>query len=166
MLRITITLILLLAQSYALACSCHLGTVEDKLKNAESVFIGKSRGVIVLDEKNELGEDRIIVKLDVMQAFKNADSLITLDTFNNSSSCEGYWFKEGQEYLVYAYKIDDRLSTLYCGGVIPKDNKKDSTFLKELNQLKKLSSTHNKPKHVNPAAQGRTVNRFAVASPC
>ncbi|WP_444916854.1 hypothetical protein [Microbulbifer sp. JMSA003] len=144
MLRITITLILLLAQSHALACSCHLGSVEDKLKNAESVFIGKSREVIVLDEKNELDEDRIIVKLDVLQTFKNADSLITLDTLNNSSSCEGYWFKEGQEYLIYAYKIEDKLSTLYCGGVIPKDTNKDSTYLKELNQLKQLTSMHNK----------------------
>lgn len=138
MLRVIVFLSTFLASSYSLACSCHLGSVEDKLKDAESVFLGKVRSVVVLDEKNGFGENRVIVKLDVEKSFKNADTLITLDTFDNRVSCEGYWFKEGQEYLVYAYKVEDRLSTLYCGGVLSKDAKKDSIFLKELNYLKQM----------------------------
>jgi hypothetical protein len=138
MLKITILILLLTAYNSAIACSCRLGPVEKKLSDSESVFLGRVSTVIVLDEKNGVNEDRIIVKFDVNESFKKAESLVTLDTFDNKASCEGYWFKEGEEYLIYAYRMKERLSTYYCGGVIPKNIKDNSDFLSELNTLKKL----------------------------
>ena len=138
MLRITILILLLSIYQNAVACSCRLGPVDKKLSNSESVFLGKVRTIVVLDEKNGLDEDRIIVKFNVNESFKKAESLVTLDTFDNKSSCEGYWFKEGEEYLVYAYQMKGRLSTYYCGGVIPKNIKDNSAFLSEISTLKKL----------------------------
>ena len=137
-LQLSCLLIALLTNNVTLACDCDLGSVDDKVNNAESVFLGKVRSVNILGEKNSLGENRIIVEFDVTIPFKGSDSPITLDTFDNTVSCEGYWFKKGKEYLVYTYEVEERLSTFYCGGVLPKNLQKESIFLKELNKLKHI----------------------------
>jgi len=154
MLRIIILLIITLANGYAIACSCNLGSVDKKFNEAYSVFIGKVREIIIQDKENRFGEQSILVTLSIEQSFKNAKKSITLDTFNNRVSCEGYWFKEKHEYLVYAYEKAGRLSVLYCGGVLPKDSKQCSAFLKELNQLKQLKDqSYDKPLKNCPKVQ-------------
>ena len=136
MFRIIIFLITFLTANHVLACSCNLASIDERFNEAESVFLGKVYSIIAQGESNQFGDERIIVTFNVKQPFKNANELIILDTFDNGVSCEGYWFKEGHEYLVYAYKTEGRLSTFICGGVLLKDTKKGSVFLKELKQLK------------------------------
>lgn len=145
MTRFIISLLLLLLHHDASACTCELGTVEDKFNSAESVFLGKVKSVEKKGKKNIFGEDEILVTLHVTKSFKSLENTVVLDTSDNRSSCEGYWFKKDQSYLVYAYNIKNKLSTYYCGGVVPFDTDNNLQFQNELESLNRLKdSSHGK----------------------
>lgn len=110
--------------AYVCACSCNLGSVQEKFQNSERVFFGKIESIKYLEEKNKSGDEKIIVQFSVSKSWKGGSDEVILNTAYNGISCQGYWFKESQEYLVYAYSQKGRLDTRYCGGVFqvePKD---------------------------------------------
>src|SRR5690606_26618809 len=115
--------LLLLALAFssglALACDCYLGDVSEKYRDSASVFLGTVDEVVYLGEENALGDELIVVTFSVLQSWKGASGTVTLNTAYNRSSCSGYWFRESETYLVYAYDIDGKLDTKYCGGVVP-----------------------------------------------
>ncbi len=107
----------------AAACTCSLGTVKHKLENHTSVFLGTVSEVKRLDEKSSRGEQRIQVSFSVERRWKGKDTDVMLDTWDNKISCEGYWFKEGLRYLVFARPGKNGLTVWYCGGVIQDSSK-------------------------------------------
>lgn len=122
MLRYILGVFACVAAEGALACSCTLGDVSQKLSEAQDVFVGKVTSVIAKGSSNDFGEERVLVSFSVDESWKgNAAGPIVLDTVHNGVSCLGYWFKENLSYLVYTYQVDGKLDTYVCGGVIAKD---------------------------------------------
>jgi hypothetical protein len=90
--------------SSAFACSCALITPAEAYASADTVFSGKVENVQYLDDP-EGGrlEPRIIVTFSVNDLWKGGEqSQIIMHTVYNKFSCNGYFFKSGKEYLVYA----------------------------------------------------------------
>lgn len=128
------------------ACSCSLGDVNQKFNEARQIFIGHVKSVKFTGEINSVGDKRTVVTFISHKSWKDKKSEYVLHTADNKVSCEGYWFKEGQIYLVYVYPNEGRLSTLYCGGVIPKSDLEDFNF--ETNKLDQLAANQNNPKSI------------------
>jgi hypothetical protein len=76
------------------ACSCYLGSPEEKLATFDSVFLGKVMEIKNKGTTNALNEPEIEVKFEQIKRFKGNDEDIVLDTNLNRSSCTGYWFRE------------------------------------------------------------------------
>lgn len=125
-----------LSSPLAYACSCSMGSVKEKFKSSFSVFSGKVKKIDYLQSANGFGDQNIIVYFENPVVYKGGKNT-TLDTAYNGAGCTGYWFKEGEEYLIYAFKRGDgSLDTMWCGGVISK-SENHKAFNKE---IKKLSS--------------------------
>ncbi|MEK5520889.1 hypothetical protein MHI39_01205 [Heyndrickxia sp. FSL K6-6286] len=89
------------------ACSCaELPGVEEEFERSKAVFSGK---VIDIREKRSLkGYTTKSVLFEVTNTWKGVEqSQIIITTGQGGGDC-GYDFKEGEEYLVYAYE-----STMY-----------------------------------------------------
>lgn len=115
--------ILMVIANATLACSCMLGDAEQKLAEAEHVFIGQVISITHKGTKNSFGDEETQVIFKVLESWKGQTNKITLDTANNGVGCIGYWFKSHNIYLVYAYRVDGKqLDTYYCGGVYPITN--------------------------------------------
>lgn len=120
------------------ACSCSAGSVKDKFKSSFSVFSGKANKIDYLQSANGFGDQNIIVYFENPIVYKGGKNT-TLDTAYNGAGCTGYWFKEGEEYLIYAFKRDDgSLDTMWCGGVISK-SENHKAFNKEIKKIIKLT---------------------------
>jgi hypothetical protein len=88
----------------------------------------KSRRSNALDADEPRAEPRIIVTFEVYRWWKGLPKKsVVLHTIYNEWSCEGYFFKEGEEYLVFAYRnreqmaekfpfAKDTLGVHLCGG--------------------------------------------------
>jgi len=129
--------------SSALACSCRLGDVDEKFAQHEFVFTGKVSNIVRLDARNAFGDPAIIVTFEVEKSWKGAGKTIVLHTAENAMGCYGYWFKEGHDYLVFAFQDQlKQLDTFWCGGVIPKltnEGEPSSNYSEEVQQLNHLS---------------------------
>ncbi|MFC3122947.1 hypothetical protein [Agaribacter flavus] len=116
------SLFLFVAMSFKTqACSCDLGSPEDKLATFDSVFLGKLIEIKNKGTTNAFNEPEIEVTFEQIRRFKGTDKDVVLDTNFNRASCTGYWFKEGQTMLVYASLNDGKLDVMWCGGVIVKE---------------------------------------------
>ena len=125
-----------------LACSCVGPTGKKALEGASSAFSGKVTKVEYLDPDGLRVEPRIIVTFEVYRWWKGPlKKTAVLHTIYNKWTCEGYFFKEGEEYLVFAYKnrehvakkfpsAKDTLGVNICGATGPLKHAKEE--LREL----------------------------------
>ena len=115
----------------SLACSCVGPRGKKALNGAAAAFSGKVMKVVYLDADEPRVEPRIIVTFKVYRSWKGPlNKSVVIHTVYNKRSCEGYYFKEGEEYLVFAYKnrghmaaqfapAKDTLGVNYCGATGP-----------------------------------------------
>ena len=127
-----------------LACSCSGPRGKKALKGAATAFSGKATKVEYLDADEPQVEPRIIVTFEVYRWWKGSPKKsVVIHTVYNKWTCEGYYFKEGEEYLVFAYKnrghmaekfapAKDTLGVNYCGATGPLAYAKEE--LRELGQ--------------------------------
>ena len=132
---------LLLWQSATWACSYYIGAVSEKYKNHLSIFHGKVVEIVFYDKQDFFGDTHIKVTFDITQQWKGRPEQNVLLTVYNGSSCYGYWFREGQNYIVYAFEDGETLNAWWCGGVIsesdsPKEFKSEIRDLNSLTQRK------------------------------
>nr|WP_249317010.1 hypothetical protein [Bacillus sp. FJAT-50079] len=100
------------------ACSCaELPSVEEEFERSKAVFSGK---VIDIREKQSLdGYTSNSVQFEVTNTWKGVEqSQIIITTGLGGGDC-GFDFKEGKEYLVYAYEStmygEESLVSIICG---------------------------------------------------
>jgi hypothetical protein len=110
------------------ACSCVGPRGKEALAGAAAAFSGKVVQIERLDADEPRGEPRIIVTFEVYRWWKGQlKKSVVLHTIYNKWSCEGYFFKEGGEYVVFAYRnrehmaekfpfAKDTLGVTLCGG--------------------------------------------------
>ncbi len=122
-----VSLVLSLPQ-YSSACSCVGARGKKILDDAAATFSGKVTKVAYLDANQARVEPRIVVTFEVYRWWKGAPTkTVVLHTFYNKWSCEGYGFKVGKEYLVFAYlnpraiaekfaSANDSLGVNICGA--------------------------------------------------
>jgi hypothetical protein len=87
----------------AIACGKEILSGKNALDAASMVFQGKVENLQYLDppEQTDL-EPRIIVTFSVKKLFKGeVGKQVIIHTTHNKSSCNGYVFEAGKEYLVY-----------------------------------------------------------------
>lgn len=142
---IFIGLLSILTSSHIFACSCSMGSTKDAFKSSNSVFTGKVKRVEYLNSANAFGDQNIIVEFENPTVFKGEDQPV-LHTAHNGSGCTGYWFKEGEEYLVYAFdRGDGLLDTMWCGGVQAK-SEDEKIFNNQIKKVTKLAKKANRSK--------------------
>src|SRR5690242_9992651 len=89
---------LLVAPCVANACSCMRPEMPAVLERSSLVFSGNVTKVVALDDAPEPG---IEVSFSVSQVWKGEPGASpTIRTIHNRRSCNGYFFKEGESYLV------------------------------------------------------------------
>jgi hypothetical protein len=107
--------LLVLLPDCASACSCMRVSIERYISSSDAVFSGE-----VVDLQKGTSASRMFgpsdtVTLRVSEVWKGTDQrTLEVRTPSQGSAC-GYAFKEGQEYLVYAYGKQD-LKVDACGG--------------------------------------------------
>jgi hypothetical protein len=109
-----------------LACSCAGPRGVNILSNNAAVFAGKVTAIVHLESGANVSEPPIRVTFDVHEVWKGpVRNTVILTTIYNKFSCEGYFFMEGQHYLVAAKTLtrDDGRSDIaelegifLCGG--------------------------------------------------
>lgn len=111
-------------------CECAVDLVQ-AVRDGHPVFLGTATRVEFLDAlEDDQAEPRIIVDFAVHRSWGDEiPSRITLHTYYNRIECEGYWFREGVAYLLFAYEYGEAetrwrdpewpqagtFGTLYCG---------------------------------------------------
>jgi hypothetical protein len=80
------------------------------------------------------------VTLSVQEAFKGVDSKkVLVRTPDVGMNC-GFPFKKGEQYLVYAYKLDDQLHTTICNRTRPAGSAtEDLGYLRKMRNLPDIS---------------------------
>jgi hypothetical protein len=116
------------SQAAALSrCECAVDLVQ-AARDGRPVFLGTVTKVEFLEALEEdQAEPRIIVDFVVRRSWGDEiPSRITLHTYYNRIECEGYWFREGVAYLLFAYVNGEAerdpewpkagtFGTAYCG---------------------------------------------------
>src|SRR5215204_1390288 len=134
----------------ALACTCASFGTETALGRADAVFSGKVIKVRYLDGPGQESRDvesRFVVTFEVGRTWKGVKGReFILHTFDNSVTCHGYYFREGEEYIVFAYKNrakevrmfephklpEESFGVSLCGGTKPlSEARKDLEVLGE-----------------------------------
>ncbi|MBL4660331.1 MAG: hypothetical protein JKY19_08240 [Alcanivoracaceae bacterium] len=123
----------------AWACSCSIGGVKEKYDNHISIFEGKVSEIIYYDLYDSWGDQYIKVKFKTIKLWKGASNQNELLTVYNRTSCYGYWFKENQNYIIYAFEEEDHLNTWWCGGVIS-EKASSKEYTREIKSLNKLAN--------------------------
>lgn len=134
--------------SQALACSCLSNPrAKEALKASQVAFRGTVINVDYLDEDTPVSEPRIVVTFSVSRVWKGpVRRSIVLHTVYNKTTCQGYYFKKGEEYLVFAYPNEEfmankflpaknTLGTNYCNGTTGIDVADD--YLREMGKGRK-----------------------------
>jgi hypothetical protein len=129
---IAFTTCLLLGARTAAACECLGPRGKAALANANVAFSGKAIKVEYLDRREQVNpEPRIIVTFRVYRVWKGEPTRdVVLHTVFNKWTCNGYGFKEGEEYLVFATpsasdaakmfpNAKNTLGVSTCGGTLP-----------------------------------------------
>ena len=123
---------LLFGSGTAVACDCAGPRGKDALVNADLAFSGRVIKIQYLDDRDqENPEPRIIVTFRVYRVWKGEPRRrMSLHTVLNKWTCNGYWFKEDEEYLVFAHaggaeaakmfpKAGNTFGVKLCGGTFP-----------------------------------------------
>lgn len=111
--------LLLILTADLLACDKKPLVPSEALVESDVVFRGVVDNLQYLDhpEKSET-EPRIIVTFRISEVWKGpADKILTIHTTHNKTTCNGYVFKAGEEYLVYARynrRADNFLAKLFA----------------------------------------------------
>jgi len=116
-----IVLILIIASfllvniSTVFGCSCVLPKASSEaLKEATAVFAGKVVGIDAPSGLVISSADPVKVTFNVSKVWKGPTyKTLVITTARNGASC-GYSFKEGEDYVVYAYGKETELSTGLC----------------------------------------------------
>jgi len=97
------------------ACSCaQPAPPQESLKQSTAVFAGKVIDINVPSGIAGSSADPVKVIFEVSKIWKGPDyETLVLTTARSGVSC-GYSFKENEEYIVYAYGEEDKLSTGIC----------------------------------------------------
>ena len=90
----------------ALACSCTSPPTDAALKNSDVVFSGRVVGIKYLDDPQQRNpEPRTVVTFKVFRSWKGVSTQeFVLHTVDNHWTCQGYYFREGKDYLVFAFR--------------------------------------------------------------
>lgn len=99
----------------ASACTCVFpAPPKDSLEKSTAVFVGKVVDIDVPSKMIFRSSDPVKVTLEVSKIWKGPDyKTLVLTTARDGASC-GYSFKQDEEYVVYAYGEEDKLSTDIC----------------------------------------------------
>ncbi len=92
------------------ACSCMApATVDDAMNASTAVFFGTLRTIVPLNGQYPIqSEQPVAVTFAVRESWKGPQTpTITLYTVINGMSCNGYFWKEGAAFLVYAHRAPD-----------------------------------------------------------
>lgn len=135
---LTIIFFLAILPEVSIACSCSMGEVKDKLKSSKVIGYGTVVKVEDLKKENAFGDAKILVDIKFEKVFKGNSNIIQLDTAYNGMGCTGYWFKEHNKYLIYAFKRKGKYNVMWCGGVISEEDSGD-TLIQEIEELEKLT---------------------------
>jgi len=100
------------------ACDKSPLSLSDSSSVADVIFQGEIENLQYLDDPNQTKtEPRIIVTFSVEKVWKGVvGKTITIQTTHNKSTCNGYEFKAGVEYLVYSQynkRADNFLAKLF-----------------------------------------------------
>jgi len=99
------------------ACSCAMPpTVKEELGRKSAIFKGKVTG-IKMPETGEFisSADLVAITFQVDQVWKGKlEEETTIYTVRDSASCGYVGFRENKEYVVFAYKSEDKLQTGMC----------------------------------------------------
>jgi hypothetical protein len=109
------------ASNVAWACSCVGPKGLDVLSSNAAVFSGKVTAIEYLEPDSDSAEPPIRVTFEVSEVWKGpVRHTVTLETVYNKYSCNGYFFKEGQLYLVAAQTVtrdDTESDTVELEGI-------------------------------------------------
>jgi len=93
------------------ACSCDGARGKAAVKASHLAFRGTVTNVDYLDTDTAQSEPRIIVTFSVSRVWKGSVGReIVLHTIYNKYSCTGFYFQKGKEYLVFAYRNEERMA--------------------------------------------------------
>ncbi len=113
---------LLFLNSEVWACTCIRVPPEESFERSTAVFAGRvvekefSKSIPELILRGYSSADPVKVTFEVSEIWRGPDyKTIVLTTAVSEASC-GYSFREGEEYLVYAYGKENRLETGLCSG--------------------------------------------------
>ena len=88
------------------ACSCYAVAGKMALPAAVTMFTGKAARVQFLEADTQRNEPAILVTFEVHDVWKGpVRKALRLRTTYNRWTCGGYYFKEGETYLVTAYQL-------------------------------------------------------------
>ena len=114
---IAVVPVILFLQQVALGCSCRGPRGKKALEGAVAAFSGKVKKVEYLDADQDRVEPRIIVTFEVYRSWKGPlNQSVILHTIYNKWTCEGYFFKEGKEYLIFAYRNREHVAQKFPSG--------------------------------------------------
>ena len=117
-LMIAASLFIISAES-AQACSCMRATPEQHFESANAVFSGRVVNVITPrrnTQRPQFSFPQKRVMFEVSDVWKGQERRrLMVMTSDSSASC-GFNFTEGESYLVYASRSDNRLTTSLCSG--------------------------------------------------
>ncbi len=146
--RITITYIaLLMLSANVLACDKTELEPAKAFNTADVIFRGNVENLQYLDDPETTKvEPRIIVTFRVSKVWKGPlEKSLTIHTTYNKSTCNGYAFISGREYLVYARfnrRADNFLAKLFAPD-------KPTLGVKVYGGTKPISRAENNLKHLD-----------------
>ena len=111
-------IVFLLPPRCASACQCSMPVEKPTLAGSEAVFSGE---VVEIDQPSPI-KSGAALETDTFRVYEvwkgPEDRTLEVHTALTGASC-GYPFKEGQEYLIYAYSGKQGLEVGLCGNVVP-----------------------------------------------
>ena len=138
MIKLTLILVLTFINHQLLACSCDIGDVSKKFEEHVSIFQGVVTDLIFYKQEDVFGDQYIKIIFDIEKQWKDKPNQNQLHTVYNKSSCYGYWFKEKQRYIIYAFEEGETLNVWWCGGVVSEYGNKKS-YKEEIDALNELT---------------------------
>jgi len=105
-----------------LTCSCFAVAGRKALPTAAAMFTGKATIVEFLETDTKRNEPAILVTFEVLEVWKGpVQETLRLRTIYNRWTCGGYYFKEGETYLVTAHQVNSSAGQddIELGGVNP-----------------------------------------------
>lgn len=141
------------------ACSCAgAGTPCESYGGATAVFVGTVIGYRENPPPKDVAQRQVdwaprIFKFSVEQAYLGVGAEIEVSTGSGGGDC-GYEFKNGQRYLVYAYRYAERLTTSICTRTRPfTEATEDLAFLGNLSSAAPGATIYGQVSHGSPGKE-------------